>query len=81
MNLDSEGQDDHDRWFDALLAQLRRRHVPRRSGRWKRTMAEATRLDVRQSGEVSEMMRDAEPATEDDVPWRFPVRTPLEDHR
>lgn len=26
-----------------------------------------------------EMLKDAQPPTEDDVPWRFPVRTPLEE--
>lgn len=29
--------------------------------------------------EWREMFSDLEPATEDDVPWRFPVRTPLID--
>jgi hypothetical protein len=28
--------------------------------------------------EIAEKLEGAEPATEDDVPWRFPVRTPLE---
>lgn len=28
--------------------------------------------------EFRELFSDLEPATEDDVPWTFPVRTPLE---
>ena len=27
--------------------------------------------------EFNELFADAEPPTEDDVPWRFPVRTPV----
>jgi len=80
-DVTSEGQDDHDRWFRSLLAKLRRRGDQPRSEQWERVMDEAPRLDTLEPGELSEMMRDAEPATDDDVPWRFPVRTPLEDHR
>lgn len=80
-DVTSEGQDDHDRWFRSLLDKLRRRGGESRSEQWERAMDDAPRLDALEPGELSEMMRDAEPATDDDVPWRFPVRTPLEDNR
>lgn len=80
VECDSESQDDHDRWFDGLLSMLRRGDRSR-SEDWQRAMDGAPRLDVLEPGELSEMMCDAESATDDDVPWRFPVRTPLEDQR
>lgn len=80
-DVTSEDQDDHDRWFRSLLDRLRRRDDKSRSEQWERVMDEAPRLDTLEPGQLSEMMRDAEPATDDDVPWKFPVRTPLEDHR
>lgn len=77
----TDDQDDHDRWFDALLSKLRREPRGRRSDEWKRVIDEAPILDNLAPGELAELMRDAEPATDDDVPWRFPVRTPLEETR
>ena len=74
---DEVDQAEHDRWFAELLKQLHRREN-RRSAEWHRRMAEAPRLDRHDPLELHEIMRDAEPATIDDVPWTFPVRTPLE---
>ena len=74
---DEVDQAKHDRWFAALLGQLRR-HGDRRSAEWHRLLAELPRLERRDPLELREILRDAEPATVDDVPWTFPVRTPLE---
>ena len=77
----TDDQEEHDRWFDTLLAKLGREPRGRRGAAWARVVDEAPTLDNLEPGELSELMRDAEPATDDDVPWRFPVRTPLEESR
>lgn len=79
-DVTSEDQDDHDRWFRSLLEKLRLSGDRSRSEQWERAIDGAPTLNELEPGALSEMMRDAEPATDDDVPWEFPVQTPLEDH-
>ncbi|CAN5609379.1 hypothetical protein BH24ACT4_BH24ACT4_08420 [soil metagenome] len=50
------------------------------SERRRRLTATAPTMSVTPA-EWRDMFADLEPATEDDVPWRFPMRTPLIDDR
>lgn len=46
---------------------------------WREDLASRPVLRSLTFEQWQEIVDGAEPATEDDVPWRFPVRTPLED--
>lgn len=45
---------------------------------WRRTRESLPVLRTMTAEEFDELFSDLDPATDDDIPWRFPVRVPLE---